>query len=164
MHTPIRMLVVMLVGLLVVACRSPTPTLGPPFAPTPSGPLNVTLTTDASSYSAASLNIHLTLLNNDEQPVYLAICEPWQILPEDEQQPVIMVLCEYDCLGHKVDPGSALADSVQWNLEPGRYRIQARAYGDCTLSTASPLESCFGGFNECAVSQEIFSGPFDITK
>jgi hypothetical protein len=156
-----------LVLLVLAACDGPaTPTAEPTVAHSPSGPLDVALTTDASRYPPAETEIHLILTNNGGMPIYLPVCGPWEIIPvEDPDRPAWSLDCEIDYLGHKVDPGQIFADGLQVNLQQGTYQARIWVYGDCALGEPKEIdanETYYGEFGDCAIAEEAVSAPFAI--
>lgn len=169
-----------LAAALVIACGTPepTPTAEPSVVPTrtpkptaeptatPMSPsLNVTLSTDSAHYKPSRVVLHLTLTNHGDQPVYLPICGPWAIIHADTKKLLYATVCETDYLGHKVDPGQSLADSLSLYLQAGSYEVGTKVYGDCILGepqSISAKETYYGVFDDCAIWQEIVSEPFGV--
>lgn len=147
---------------LLAAC-APVP--GPSPAPTLSGPLTLSLTTDADSYRASTGEIQVTLTNAGSEPVYLAVCEPLSLVEADTLNPVWITLCEIDYLGHKIEAGGSFVDRVLPNAEPGAYRIQTTVHAHCTLGEPVPIgpgQANYGSFRDCRLQQDIVSEPFDL--
>ena len=153
--------------LTVAACGvSPAPTSVPADLPTPSGPLNVSLSALPGRTSPGQVELALTLRNDGDQPVYLPICGPWEVYHEgDPGRTVWMGICEVDHLGHEVVPGGVFADTLQVELDAGSYRARIQAYGDCTLGSpqeVSEQETNYGAFADCLVTQEVTSAAIVI--
>lgn len=150
--------------LLLVACGVPTPTAELSPLPTPSGPLDVTLFTDASNYSASDAEIQLLLTNRGDTPVYLPACESFQVLYADGQV-VESVDCVLDYLRYKIEPGDTFVMSLPKRPDPGTYRLRVQVYGACNLGTPQVSDTAYtlyGQLNECAVEQEIITAPVDV--
>ena len=152
---------------VLVACGgAPTtiPTAEPAAPPPASGPLNVTLTTDAGSYPSSEAKIRLTAINDGGEPVYLPVCGPWEIIPvDDPAHPAWCCECEIDLLSYELPPGQDMAGDVRLQLRPGAYRARIRVYGDCTLSEPKEIdgnEIYYGEFSDCAIEQEVVSAAF----
>lgn len=150
--------------MLLMACGTPTPTTELSPLPPPSGPLDVTLFTDANSYSASHAEIQLRLTNRGDTPVYLPACEPFQVFYADDQV-VETIECVFDYLQHKIEPGDTFVASLPRRLKPGTYRVRVQIYGACNLGTpqvSDTADTLYGQLYECAVAQEIITAPFDV--
>jgi hypothetical protein len=155
----------LLMTILLIGCGTQTPTEGVSPLPIPSGPLSLTLETDAGSYPASGGEIQITLTNHGDESVYLAICNPLHLVEADTLDEAWLVLCEIDYLGYKVEPGESLSESMPTQVEPGTYRLQATAYADCTLGEPKPIsarETYYGEFHDCAIQQDVVGEPFDL--
>ena len=162
-----RMLLILMAmsATVSLAACGAEPTAVPSPVPTPAGPLNFSLTTDADSYPASGVEIQVTLTNRDAEPVYLAVCEPVSLVEADTLNLVRVTLCEVDYLGHKIEAGGSFVDDVSLNPEPGAYRVQITVYGDCALgepASFGPDQTNYGDFRDCAIRQEVVSEPFDV--
>jgi hypothetical protein len=160
-------IVSLLLLLTAAACGvSPAPTSLPADLPTPTGPLDLSLSVLPGQASPGKVELALTLANDGEEPVYLAICGPWEVHQEgDPDRPVWLGICEVDYLGHQVAPGAIFSGTLQAELDIGRYRARTWAFGDCTLAPpqeVSAQEINYGAFGDCAVAQEVTSAPIVI--
>ena len=152
---------------VLVACSdapTATPTTEPAAPPAASGPLVVTLTSDAGHYSSSEANIRLTASNDGGEPVYLPVCGPWEIIPAgDPDRPAWSLECEIDYLGYELLPGQDLAGDARLQLQPATYRARIRVYGDCTLGEPKEIDASeiyYGEFGDCAIGQEVLSAAF----
>jgi len=152
----------LLPSLLATACNGPSPS---PAVPTSVGPFAVSLTTNASRHADGGWQLEITLHNDSDETLYLPICGPWQIVNSDNLQIVQAFLCEVDYLGYRIEPQATFVDDMQFELEPGTYRLQATLWGDCNLGepqVISPRETNYGPFDKCATQQALLSAPFEL--
>jgi hypothetical protein len=153
------------------AIASPPPTATKALTlpgPTVWMPLDVWLSTDADQYpSSGDGALDLTLTNQSQEPVYLPVCGPWEVVtPDDPDRPVWGVECEIDYLGHQVKPGGVFTDRLSVQLPPGSYGVQTRVYSDCELGEPkeiSATETYYGEFGACAHGQEVGSPMFAVS-
>jgi hypothetical protein len=153
--------------LAVTPSPSPTATIAPALPSPVSGtPVDVWLSTDADRYPADGVVLHLTLTNQSQQPVYLPVCGPWEIVrPDDPDRPAWGVACEVDYLGYEVKSGAVFTDQLSVKLPPGSYGVQTRVYSDCQLGEPkriSSRETYYGDFGACARWQQVASSVFEV--
>jgi len=126
--------------------------------------LGIEIATDASRYPSSGATLQISLSNNSDRVVYLPVCGPWEVASAgDPTEPVWLIVCEIDYLGHRIEPGQVLADSLSLELEAGAYQVQTMVYADCQLGEPreiSARETYYGEFSACAIWQQVASPTF----